>query len=446
MEKEWLSLGNSLKNKINLAWFLAVWTPWATGFCFAYLILTIVIKKNYHLFYQNYETQVFSFSAVLFIALSLKTYLHSKKSFYNTEDAIKKIDSKLGMNCQVIQAYHKQSEWPILPDSTDHGILFKTQSYMTPCLTIVCILAALLIPISPLVPKIEIPPSTWSEIQKKIDTMKNSKDLDQKVPKELQKKLDELKKQPSSKWFSHSSLEAADSINEHIDGHQNKLKRRLQKASNLLKRMEMIRQFINKHQDPDDRQKVTSELGRDLQRLQKEMDEETKKLLEEYFQLSQKLKNQIGKAKASPYDGPAQQLTADQLKKLIERLKRLKGALKGDGEGEGQGQSAPGKSGSGTIPGFPGINRGPGDGGNPLGEGQSPKLKGNTEAVKGNLTPDSLPGEVISLENCKRKIDTKAYKGIQKSGDSKNKGEGGDAVWQNHLLPEEQDLLKRYFK
>ncbi|NQZ60265.1 MAG: hypothetical protein HRT88_22680, partial [Lentisphaeraceae bacterium] len=53
---------------------------------------------------------------------------------------------------------------------------------------------------------------------------------------------------------------------------------------------------------------------------------------------------------------------------------------------------------------------------------------------------------LVSIENSKHNIDKTTFKGPAISGDTKNKGDGGDAIWKNTLLPEEQELLKRYFK
>jgi len=56
------------------------------------------------------------------------------------------------------------------------------------------------------------------------------------------------------------------------------------------------------------------------------------------------------------------------------------------------------------------------------------------------------PGDVQKITNGKHRVDKDGYKGPQQSGGADFLGEGGGAVWQNSLVPEEREALKKYFK
>ncbi|MEZ5433060.1 MAG: hypothetical protein R3F31_18260 [Verrucomicrobiales bacterium] len=44
-----------------------------------------------------------------------------------------------------------------------------------------------------------------------VETLKDQNIIEEKALEEVQEKIEELKSQPESEWFSHSSLEATDS-------------------------------------------------------------------------------------------------------------------------------------------------------------------------------------------------------------------------------------------
>lgn len=69
----------------------------------------------------------------------------------------------------------------------------------------------------------------------------------------------------------------------------------------------------------------------------------------------------------------------------------------------------------------------------------------NIEQVTNPDLERAAPGEVLGLGETEHEIDEEGFQ-RQSSGDIKNKGRGGDAVWRESLMPTEKKLLKRYFQ
>ena len=52
------------------------------------------------------------------------------------------------------------------------------------------------------------------------------------------------------------------------------------------------------------------------------------------------------------------------------------------------------------------------------------------------------PGELLGTSEGEHKLEKDQWRGSQEGGKTDNQGSGGDAIWKENLLPEEQELLR----
>lgn len=91
-----------------------------------------------------------------------------------------------------------------------------------------------------------------------------------------------------------------------------------------------------------------------------------------------------------------------------------------------------------------GINRGRGD--TPMFYGDEQDLgTNNLERVSNPDLSRATPGDVLGLGETEHD-DEKAASKRQAGGEISGRGQGGDAIWRDVLMPEEKAALKRYFK
>src|SRR5690606_33870508 len=144
-------------------------------------------------------------------------------------------------------------------------------------------------------------------------------------------------------------------------------------------------------------------------------------------------------------------LSTEQLEALQEQLRKGAGAL-GSMEGlpelAGEGQWGFGEEEVAGLPGMEGaggIARGRGDAPLFFGEKEHELGTSNLEGIANDDFSKATVGEVLGLGEAEREIDRTAM-GPATGGAVESLGQGGEAVSRETLLPEEQAVLKRYFK
>ena len=101
--------------------------------------------------------------------------------------------------------------------------------------------------------------------------------------------------------------------------------------------------------------------------------------------------------------------------------------------------------GGGDDAGPGGVERGRGDAPLFYGDKEDDLGTSNIEGIRNDDLSRATPGEVIGLGETERELDTTPT-GPQSGGSVLSTGRGGEAVSREILRPEEQAVLKRYFK
>jgi hypothetical protein len=260
----------------------------------------------------------------------------------------------------------------------------------------------------------------------------------------LKQELEALKSQVPEDWYQHSSLEAADHLQEGMQDQLRSLAQNLEKAGASMASLEAAGDSLS----PQDQQRLAQEFKSAVQGLK-----------DSPLGLNEKLMAALSKVDPSALKS----LGESDLKKLAEGMKKAAGACKncagncarpgaggaqselekllGDGSGDQQGDGD-GEDGDGPGRGAP--TRGPGVAPLPLSNKPSDLKTNNPESLESKDLNRTRPGDVIGTANTEHKLDKSAV-GPQEAGSVREAGKGGDSVWRESLLPNEKEVLKKYF-
>lgn len=335
--------------------------------------------------------------------------------------------------------------WPELPPQVDAGIDWHWQRVLVPPIAAISFLAAgLLIPVSARSTAADHldQPLAWDNLEADLERLGQEEVIDETYLEEMKKKLEDLRSQEEEQWFSHSSLEATDTLKKEHAAQVEKLERELTRAEKALDSLQKNASGMT----PAEKDQLLNQFDQALQALQNGALKPNPDLLNQLKQLDPKNLGQLN---------PQQmQQLKDNMKKAAQACKDCQGGggqgdewldelLDGQGNGEGQGQGE--KEGEGDQPGKGGVNRGPGHAPGVLGKEGDKVDIGGMEGLESKDLSRSLPGDLLQLQDGEHDVDKSAI-GPRAGGDAAATGAGGDRVWKDALDPQEQKALKKFFE
>lgn len=441
-ERLWTRRASSLARRVNLGW----WLDRFNGLVVVSLVvfaMAILATRTYAASLLTLPLVAGSLGGVM-VVLALIAWLLSRRRYIGMEEGLVRLDDRLHLHNRLSAAYHRVGPWPEqLDDRSPAGFRWLYGRALLPVLLALALVAAAwYVPVkkSPggeLAAPVE--PGAWEQMEDWLATLEEENLIEESAIEELESRIEELRDQPEDEWFSHSSLEATDTLAETL-GRQ--LREMASEMAALDRNIAALKGFSTEMSESARAQKL-KEFQEALDALEGSglaMNEALLKQLKEIDPAS------LGKETLSG-------LSPEQLKSLQEQLQKGSGALgsleglpsmsedpslqRGEGLGMGQGE--------GMEPGRGAIDRGRGD---------APLFFGDTEDNLGtknieNITNEDLSrasiGEVLGLGETEREIDESAT-GPQAGGGVNSTGQGGDAVSRETLRPDEQAVLKRYFK
>ena len=372
----------------------------------------------------------------VFVLAALVSWVWSRSSFIDRDSALVRLDDALSLENRLTSASRGIGRWPSIPsDLSDEGITWRWPSVFLPSLMCLGFLAlAVFLPIQKreVGPKPEpVEPGAWERMEEWLATLEEQELIEELSIQELEEKIEELRDQPEEEWFSHSSLEATDTLEENLG----------KEIRNLANEMQSLERSM------DALQKYRNELTEESrERLMQEYDEALKALQNSGMQMNEELLKQLGGIDPSQLgQASLSGMSEEQLKQLQKQLGECAGAL-------GSMEGLPGMSEDPSIqemaiertPGRGGVERGRGDA--PLYYGDKENLETNRiEGVKNDDFSRAAPGELVGVGETEWDVDETAA-GPVAGGEIGSTGGGGKAVTRDVLLPDEQAVLKRYFK
>jgi len=444
-EKVWMHHARNLSKKLNLAWWIELFNlPLAI---LAILVAAIILLARY---FDQLPANVITINSIVvgFILIGLICWKFSQKKFESSDESMVRIEEKMKLRNALSAAKAGVAAWPEAPVNVNSGIDWHWPRTLFPsifsCTLIIC---AFFIPIGSHAEEINNHPSPDSrnKLEQSLAELKDEKIVQEEYIQEMEKKVNELKEESPSEWFSHSSLEAIDNLTQSHESASKEIQQNLKNAERTLQNLQKHGEKMNQKT----KENLLDGFGKAVENLDTGAMKPNKELLDQLKQIDPK---------------QLDQLSEEQLNQLRQNMRNMAEKLKQNNEEQGtqkdEEDQGDGKNGNGddqgTGDGDPsdgdpnglgngGLNRGPGHAPEMLGD-EAEKLKmSREERLKSKDLSNTLPGDLLETTDGQHEIDETDAK--QRSGGSTdNTGTGGERVWKNSLLPEEKKAIKKFFK
>lgn len=453
----WTRHAAAVARKINLAWWIqTLSTPLVTVGLIGACVLLLIRREL-----PDSPAWVLGASAAGAVALLAGiAWLVARRRFEKPEQSLVRIEASMRLRNALSAAKAGVAPWPELPPRVDAGVEWHWQRVLVPPLAALAFLTAgLFLPVSARTnPDAGKPdePLAWENLEADLKRLDEEPVIDETYIEEMKKKLEELRTQEQDEWFSHSSLEATDSLKKDHEAQVEKLERELARADKALGNLEKNAGGMA----PAEKERLLNQFDQALQGLQNGALKPNPQLLEQLKQLDPKNLGQI---------------PPEQLQQLRESMKKAGQACKdcqggggqgdewldelldgeGNGNGEGNGEGNGGGKGGGDQPGDGdepgdgagkgGVNRGPGHAPGMLGKEGDKIETGDLTSLESKDLSRSIPGALLQLQDGEHDVD-KTPVGPRGGGATGATGDGGDRVWKDALDPDEQKALKKFFE
>jgi hypothetical protein len=436
----WARHAAAVARKVNLAWWLeTVSVPLVVVGLIGACVLLLVRREI-----PQSQPWVLWSSAVGGVAiLAGIAWLIARRRFEQPEQSMVRIEASMRLRNALSAARAGVAPWPELPPQVDAGIDWHWQRVLVPPVAALSFLAAgLLIPVSARNTGAGDhldQPLAWDNLEADLERLDQEEVIDETYLEEMKKKLEDLRAQEEKEWYSHSSMEATDTLKkEHaaeVSGMERELTRAEKAIDSLLKNSGGM--------SPAEKQQLLNQFDQAMQGLQNGALKPNPQLLEQLKQLDP---NNLGKL------NPQQmQQLRDNMKKACQACKDCQGGGQGDEwldellNGEGKGCEGQGEGGDKEGAGKGGVNRGPGHSPGVLGKEGDKVDIGGLEGLESKDLSRSLPGDLLQLQDGEHDVDKSAV-GPRAGGAAGATGVGGDRVWKDSLDPDEQKALKKFFE
>ena len=444
---EWRSAAARVARQVNLGW-------WVQTLAAPLIVLGIAGASTLLLVRRHLPDlpawQLGAWTAGAVVLLGGIAFLIARRRFENAETSMVRIEDTMQLRNGLSAARAGVAPWPEVPRKVDPGLGWNWQRVVIPPVAaLALLLGGLLIPVAAVSEDPDDGPDeplAWEQIEADLERLDQDELIDENYLEETRKKLEELRKNDEEEWFSHSSLEATDSLKQQHKSELERMERELERADRALGSLQK-----NAGGMPQDRKdQLMNQFDQALQGLQNGALKPNPGLLDQLRELDP---NNLG------------QLNQDQLDQLRENLRQAGQACKdcqgggqggqgdewldelldGDGNGQGDG-NCPGGDQPGNGPGGKGgVNRGPGHAPGVLGAEGEKLETGDLEAMEAKDLSRSLPGDLLQLQDGEHEVDETATRDGSGGGIDAT-GSGGDRVWRESLDPDEQRALKRFFE
>jgi hypothetical protein len=269
-------------------------------------------------------------------------------------------------------------------------------------------------------------PLAWGEIESWLDELEQEEIVEDRDLEEARREVNQLRSQPMEDWYRHSSLEAGDSLREQTARSIRDLAQGLRTS---LAGISAVDQF------PEG---VPAELA---ELWEHEMGKALEDLELGSLSLDPELLRQLKAIDIDP--AKLRPLTDAELAALKEALKKGLKACQGC---VGSGTNVVVLAAACEAWGRGGITRGPGAAPLFLKDRETRLNEGKLETVANPDYGRAALGDPLAVMEGEHEIDETQYRGPTAAGAATALGEGGETVWRNPLLPEEQEVLTRYFR
>jgi len=440
LERQWNRRAAALARQLNLGWWLERFNQLVLVGLVLFSV-ALLAGRTWRADWMIPEAVGLGLGGLLLV-LAAVAWLLGRKRFVDAGKGLVRLDEKLRLNNRLVSAAAKVGPWPELPPNPLGAAGFRwnlSRAWLPGLSALLLVAAASWVPIperSAATAQV-VEPSAWEQMEDWLATLEEEDLIGEETIEELASRIEELRDQPEEEWFSHSSLEATDSL-------QQSLGLEIRDLAEEMKTLERNLSALQKFSSQ------MSEAAKEEAR--KEMEEALKALDGAGLPLNEALRKQLSEVDPSQLGQETlSKLSNEQLQSLQKQLQKGSGALGSMeglpemGEGMGLGEEGMGFGEEGEMPGVGGITRGKADAPIFFDDQADDLGTDNLERVTNEDFSKAAIGEVLGLGETEREIDEAASTPVA-GGAVGSAGKGGEAVSRETLLPDEQAVLKRYFK
>ncbi len=443
--ERWEARGRRVARQVNLAWWMETLSaPMLIAALVGAAAILLVRRET-----QGVEWWMVAIAAAGVIALlAFGCWLVARRRFETPEQALVRIEAAMHLRNGLSAARAGVAPWPVPAEGFHAGLKWQWPRLLVPTLGALMLwVSGILIPVTARgLGENSAPeePQAWAQLDSQLAHLAEEEVVDEKYLEEIRKRLDELRSQEEEQWFSHSSLEATDSLKESHRSEAERVEQALDRAENALATLEKDSGAIGQEQ----KDRLLDQLDEAMEGLRNGAMKPNPELLEQLKQLDPKNPTQL--------DPTQMQQLRENLRKHAEAMKDAKKEggedwtdelLANDGDCE-SGNCQGGNCEDGNC------KDGRGDGG--VGEGgeHSPGVlgrerdrldTGDLAALEAQDLSRALPGDLLELQAGEHDVDDSPTRATGGGGLTAT-GSGGDRVWRDSLDPAEQKALKRFFE
>ena len=315
----WWKRAIAVRLRVNLAWWLEALSAPLVVFSVIGAAVLLVVRREIPS--ADHGMLIAAIAGGLAV-LALVCLARAARKFEQTEQSLVRIEAAMHLRNALSAANAGVTPWPAPVTKVDAGLGWQWPRLLVPLLGSLALLAAgLWIPLTPRQPVAAAPPEepqAWKQLAAELDHLTKEQVVDEPYLEETRKRLEELKAQEEEQWFSHSSLEATDSLKKGHRAETERVERELGRADRALGALEKNAGAGGQAE----KNRLMEEFDQALQGLQNGAMKPNPQLLEQLRNLD--LKNLAD-------------LPPEQLQQLRENLKKhAKGIQSGEGEAEGE--------------------------------------------------------------------------------------------------------------
>ncbi len=441
----------STRRKVNLAWWLEMLAPLSIGF--GILAASVLLYLRTQIWFSDQLMTALIAAIGLALVLPIVALILGRRRFISHREAAVRLESVMHLNNALSVAEDELAPWPQPPmkPMVRDGFGWNWRRLVIPPMVAVALVAAaFLLPVRPVEAKIEVPnePIAWQEMEEWLEELKEEEISPEDKIEEIREQIENLRTQPEDEWFSHSSLEATDSLRESLQRALEQLEQDMTTAERTMTAMEkyssamseaaqdqMIQEFqdavqgmeFNKLPPTPQVMDALKQMNLDPNQMKQMNAQQMQQLREQMKKNAQALQQMMGQ-------GQGQQGEWGNNLDDEEALMRM---IHGDNWREGMGMS--------QQPGQGGVERGRGDAPMFHNEDESQLGSKDLEAVTNEDLSRAAPGDVLGVGEAENNIDEAPVQ-VREAGAVGSAGQGGETVWEENLLPSERAVLERYFK
>ncbi len=466
MEKDpsatfWKNRAKRIAQRVNTGWWLQEFAPLAAG------LLTMAAIAVWIARYFGYATPAPLAGTCIGFALLLAAafaWSRARPRFWGEAQGLVQLENHLALRSSLTASAADRRAWPPIPSSEDldlHAVAptWKPAWLAAPLIALAyCILAVWLIPIATSHgnrPLPTTPPQAQEELARLLDELQEEELIEPEALEEFAERLQALRDQPEEEWYSHAAMEAADSERARLEHALEEISTNAEKTGFAATALERLSDQLT----AAEREALFSDAAEGLKGLKAGDLPMSEKALGEFRKID-----------------PSQlrSLTPEQLAKMRKAMAKTAAACKkcqGDNGKNGKSGKGSGKGSAlknwanmtdeellaamnkGGAPGKP--RSAPGNGGIKRGRGDAPISLANSETDLDTNTPEGIasadpsagdPTDLLGLGQGEHDLD-KTPRAPTKAGAISNKARGGATLYsEDNFLPDEQEVLRNYFK